>query len=410
MNQQVLRLAGSLVVPLAILISAAWLTPDLRFLPRAQMALIPHLPYVAAGLGLALSWRFHQSRVFFALCALMLAYLGLRYGLPFGPPRGLRQQAIFNLTGVFAPVVLTGVCLLPDRGIFNVRALVRFALLLAPAAAAAAMIHWRLSDLAALLPAELLKSGRLGWTPLSTPVLVTFAIAGTILLARLAVYRTTLEGLLLAGLVGVGLALHAGVQPISTAVFVTAVALLLTFGVIQDGYRKAYVDELTGLPGRRALEEQLLKLGSHYAVAMVDVDHFKRFNDSYGHDVGDQVLRMVASQLDRVGGGGRPFRYGGEEFSILFSGKTADGVMEYLHEVRERIADTPFAIRRRRRRSKNGSGKNKRGRGGGRRTSVTVSIGLAESSERLARPQDVLKAADKALYRAKRGGRNRVCD
>jgi GGDEF domain-containing protein len=411
MNQQVFRLAGSLLIPVAILISAVWVTPELHTLPRAHAAFIPHLPYVAAGLGLALSWRFHQSRVFFALCALMFVYLALRHGLPSGLPRGLRQQAIFNLTGVLAPAVLAGICLLPDRGIFNVRALARFALLLAPAVAVAVLIHWRMSGLSAMVPAELLKSGQLGWTPLPTPVVATFTAAGAILLARLAVYRTTLEGLLLAGLIGLGLALHTGVQPMSTAVFVTAIALLFTYGVIQDGYRKAYVDELTSLPGRRALEEQLVKLGSHYVVAMVDVDHFKRFNDTYGHDVGDQVLRMVASQLDRVGGGGRPFRYGGEEFAILFSGKTANGVMEYLEEVRERIGDTPFAIRGRRRRGKNGSGKSKRGRGGGRRrTSVTVSIGLAESSERLAKPQDVLKAADEALYRAKRGGRNRVCD
>jgi diguanylate cyclase (GGDEF)-like protein len=321
------------------------------------------------------------------------------------------RPAIFNLTGVLAPAVLAGICLLPDRGIFNVRALAHFALLLAPAVALAAMIHWRISGLSVVLPAELLKSGLLSWTPVPTPVIATFAVAGAALLARLAVYRTTLEGLLLAGLIGLGLALHTVVHPISTAVFVTAIALLFTFGVIQDGYRKAYVDELTGLPGRRALEEQLLKLGSHYTVAMVDVDHFKRFNDTYGHDVGDQVLRMVASQLGRVGGGGRPFRYGGEEFSILFSGRTADDVVDYLDEVRERIATTPFALRRRRRRRKSASGKSKRGRsGGGRRTPVTVSIGLAESNERLARPKDVLKAADEALYRAKRGGRNRVCD
>ncbi len=411
MNQQVLRLAGSLVVPVTLLISAVWLTSELHALPRAQAALIPYLPYVATGLGLALSWRFHQSRLFFALCALMFAYLALSYGLSSGPPRGLRQHAIFNLTGVLAPVILTGICLLPDRGIFNVRALGRFALLIAPAIAVAAMIHWRILGLTAVVPAELLKSGQLSWTPLPAPVVATFTVAGAIVLARLVAYRTTIEGLLLTGMIGLGLALHNGVQPLSTAMFVTAIALLFTYGVVQDGYRKAYVDELTGLPGRRALDEQLLKLGSQYVVAMVDVDHFKRFNDTYGHDVGDQVLRMVASQLDRVGGGGRPFRFGGEEFSILFAGKSGDDVTEYLEEVRERIATTPFAIRRHRRRRKNGAAKNKRGRnGGGRRASVTVSIGLAASSERLASAQDVLKAADEALYRAKRGGRNRVCD
>ena len=223
-------------------------------------------------------------------------------------------------------------------------------------------------------------------------------------------YRSALDGLTLAGLVGVALALHTGVHPLNTAVFFSAIALLFTTGVIQDGYRKAYLDELTGLAGRRALEEELLKLGGQYVVAMADVDRFKRFNDTHGHDVGDQVLRMVATQLGRVGGGGRPFRYGGEEFSIVFPGKTADEVITHLNEVRERIASAPFYIRGRGRKKHVDQTKARGRSGGGRRTTVTISIGLAERDERLARPQDVLKEADKALYRAKRGGRNRVSD
>jgi diguanylate cyclase (GGDEF)-like protein len=365
---------------------------------------------VVIALGLTLSWRFNQSRMFFALTVLLLAYLGLQYGLPFGLPRGLRQQAVYNLTGMFAPVLLTAICLLKDRGIFTPRALSRFMLLLVPVAGIAAMIRWRTPELASLLPPELLQAGHLSWTPLPLLVLATTSAAGAVLLIRLALYRSSLDGLTIAGLVGVALALHTGVQPLSTAVFFSAIGLLFTSGVIQDGYRKAYVDELTGLAGRRALEEELLKLSGQYVVAMVDVDHFKRFNDTHGHDVGDQVLRMVASQLGGVGGGGRAFRYGGEEFSIVFPGKTADGVIEHLGDVRERIACTPFFIRGRGRKKQVDQAKARGRTGGGRRTSVTVSIGLAERSERLGSPQDVLKAADKALYRAKRGGRNRVCD
>ncbi len=410
MSQPALRLAGSLAAPVLILIAATLLLPQLRSVPHAQAALIPHLPYVVIGLGLTLSWRFNHSRTFFALSVLLLAYLGLQNGLPFGSPRGLRQQAVYNLTGMLVPVLLTAICVLKDRGIFSPRALSRFLLLLVPVAGIAAMIHWRIADLASLLPRELLRAGHLGWTPLPPPVLATSLAASAILLLRVALYRSTLDGLTVAGLVGVALALHTGVQPLSTAVFFSAIALLFTTGVIQDGYRKAYLDELTGLAGRRALEEELLKLSGQYVVAMADVDHFKRFNDTHGHDVGDQVLRMVATQLGSIGGGGRPFRYGGEEFSIVFPGKTADDVMTHLDEVRERIASMPFFIRGRGRK-KHVDQTNVRGRsGGGRRTSVTVSIGLAERGQHLARPQDVLKEADKALYRAKRGGRNRVCD
>lgn len=84
----------------------------------------------------------------------------------------------------------------------------------------------------------------------------------------------------------------------------------------------AYQDELTSLPGRRALKEYLLKLGSEYTIAMFDIDHFKKFNDTHGHDVGDQVLRMVASKLATVSGRGKSFRYGGEEFTLVFSEKS----------------------------------------------------------------------------------------
>lgn len=410
MTQPVSRLAGVLLVPVLILVSATLLLPQLRSVPHAQAALIPHLPYIVIGLGLTLSWRFNHSRTFFALSVLLLAYLGLQYGLPYGLRRGLRQQAIYNLTGMLVPILLTAICVLKDRGIFSPRALSRFLVMLVPVVGIAAMIHWRTTELASLLPRELLRAGHLSWTPLPLPVLATSLAASAILLLRLAMYRSALDGLILTGLIGVALALHTGVHPLNTAVFFSAIALLFTTGVIQDGYRKAYLDELTGLAGRRALEEELLKLGGQYVVAMADVDRFKRFNDTHGHDVGDQVLRMVATQLGRVGGGGRPFRYGGEEFSILFPGKTADEVITHLDEVRERIASAPFYIRGRGRKKHVDQTKARGRSGGGRRTTVTISIGLAERDERLARPQDVLKEADKALYRAKRGGRNRVSD
>ncbi|MER3423211.1 MAG: GGDEF domain-containing protein, partial [Nitrospiraceae bacterium] len=81
------------------------------------------------------------------------------------------------------------------------------------------------------------------------------------------------------------------------ACYFAAAGLVLTLAVLQTSYAMAYHDDLTGLPGRRALNETLLKLSGRYTIAMVDVDHFKTFNDQYGHDVGDQVLRMVASHV-----------------------------------------------------------------------------------------------------------------
>src|SRR3972149_1430335 len=140
---------------------------------------------------------------------------------------------------------------------------------------------------------------------------------------------------------------------------------------------------------------------------MVDVDHFKKFNDTYGHDVGDQFLKMVAGRLDEVTGGGRAFRYGGEEFSVLFPGKTVDEALPHLDLLRATIEDTRFALRGpgrpRKKPGKARAGSLRQGSGqagAAKNVAVTVSIGVAEPGERAATPEAVIKAADKALYRA----------
>ena len=101
--------------------------------------------------------------------------------------------------------------------------------------------------------------------------------------------------------------------------FMAASGAILLVAVLQESHRMAFRDELTGLPGRRALQERMAGLGPAYAIAMADVDHFKNFNDTHGHDGGDQVLKLVAARLAKIEGGGVAFRYGGEEFTVLLS-------------------------------------------------------------------------------------------
>ncbi len=184
-------------------------------------------------------------------------------------------------------------------------------------------------------------------------------------------------------------------------------ALIIGFSIFETSYRLAYYDELTQLPGRRALNELLPALGHRYAMGMIDIDHFKKFNDTHGHDAGDQVLKMVAAQLKTVGGGGKPFRYGGEEFTVIFPGKEKDFARHHLENLRARIAGSRFVIRSTFRfRSK--PTKKRSGSRGRKKVTVTVSIGVAERNDVYNHAEDVLKAADKALYRAKKGGRNQV--
>ncbi|MFH1020537.1 MAG: GGDEF domain-containing protein, partial [Pseudomonadota bacterium] len=201
-------------------------------------------------------------------------------------------------------------------------------------------------------------------------------------------------------------ALSAGNSTRQSFLFSVA-GLILIVAAIEGAHRMAFRDELTALPARRALNEALLKLGNTYTVAMVDIDFFKKFNDRYGHDVGDQVLAMVAALLGRVGGGGRPFRYGGEEFTLLFPGKNVQEVEPHLEALRRAVAEAGFKVRSTGRAGKNSDNRQKGG-GAGKKVSLTISIGMAQSDTSRKTPQAVIKAADQALYRAKEGGRNRV--
>ncbi|WP_242944209.1 GGDEF domain-containing protein [Lutispora thermophila] len=184
---------------------------------------------------------------------------------------------------------------------------------------------------------------------------------------------------------------------ISFSIYLSVAGLMLIISIIEDSYSMAYLDELTKIPSRRALKEELMKLGNKYTIAMIDIDFFKKFNDKYGHDVGDDVLKLVASKLVQVGGGGKAFRYGGEEFTILFPGKSINEIMPHLENLREEVSKTGYTRKPSKSKSRN-TGK----------LFVTISIGVCEKSSRHKDHNDVLKGADKALYRAKKKGRNCV--
>jgi len=116
---------------------------------------------------------------------------------------------------------------------------------------------------------------------------------------------------------------------------------------------------------------------------------------------------MIGSTLTRTEGGGRPFRYGGEEFAVLFPGKSTEEALPYLQDLRETIEASVFIVR--------GGDRPKlkpkpvRSTGGRKRVAITVSIGVAEPEEVGVEPDEVIRAADQALYHAKRTGRNRIC-
>lgn len=203
--------------------------------------------------------------------------------------------------------------------------------------------------------------------------------------------------------------------PQISAICFSLAATLLLLGIITSSHELAFVDQLTELQGRRALEIEMEHINGLYTIAMLDVDHFKLFNDSYGHRTGDEVLRLVAQIMKQTEGNASVFRYGGEEFIILFKGKNSNQCLPYLNELRSKIAKYDLVIRDHYERPILDKDAKNCGQNGGehKTVNITVSIGVADSINNRTKlhtlgADEVLKAADKALYRAKSGGRNRV--
>jgi len=194
---------------------------------------------------------------------------------------------------------------------------------------------------------------------------------------------------------------------LSLAIVAASAVLVMLVGILESMFDRAYRDGLTGLPGRRALNDTLPQLGRRFAIAMLDVDHFKRFNDRYGHRTGDDVLKMIAARMLRIPGG-QAFRYGGEEFAVIFRGRAARQAADRMEAFREALAQAPFVIRRVPRTSQKKRGSRTTRTSSRQRVNITVSIGVAMPQKGRKKPSDVLAAADKALYRAKKAGRNRV--
>jgi diguanylate cyclase (GGDEF)-like protein len=390
----------SLVAPDGLLLVAAVLVLRLDGLRDGLPAFARFYPYAVFVVGALLAWRFQRNRLLLALLVLALATAAI--GTPL---RGAAGLVAIRATALLLPLNLAALGLLPDRGTFTPVGLLRLGAIAVQVILVAMFSRTAPAETAALLGHPLLPVKLLAWAPLRQPALFAFVFAVAVTVTPLIFEpNATLRGFLWA-IVAAFLAVTAHRPGPAAAIYLGTAGLVLVVSVIEASYLLAYQDGLTQLPTRRALTEAMQRLGGQYTIAMVDVDHFKRFNDEFGHDVGDHVLRMVAAKLARVEGGGRAYRYGGEEFAILFPGKAVEETMPSLEAVREAVADTAFTIRGRIRVAR----KREKSKGSKRRqAAITISIGVAERNSRHGLPDQVIRAADQALYRAKEDGRNRI--
>lgn len=354
-------------------------------IPKIVFSLSPYLFYALSALILWVSWHFNRNRFIFIIIPLLLMHAGFEYLSP------KRATNLFLYASMLYPLHFLIFLSLKERGLFSIWGIIKIAFFALELAVVLYFIFYPNADLIALLKTKLFAASFYPLEDLS----VVIGIFVLIIMALLVVFNRYM--LYNSSFLVITITFYAGLYfiktPYANKLSLLAISVIIFILLIRESYRLAFYDELTSLPGRRALVEDMAKLGMKYSLAMIDIDHFKKFNDTYGHDTGDEVLKMVASKLANVSGGGKAYRYGGEEFVLLFPSREADESYKHTDMLRETIAKSPFNVR------------NKLSQ---KTIYINISSGVVQKSSQDKDPFAVMKRADDALYKAKKAGRNQV--
>lgn len=399
---------NSLLFPGVVILLGAVLLLDSKWiaLSLSGVTFFYYATFVAGGL---LAWRFHSNRILFSVIVLMLGHHAIHWFAQWSPGPG---KIAFDAIALLIPLNFAFLTFFNDRGDEG-RTLLWFLALLFFESVFVAAAARPDQPVPGFLHFSLFHNYH---SRVPQPAMLMFLVSLGLLLFRfIQLHRATDSGMFWS-LILTWIGCHSGVSGTAGTGFFGAAALALAGSIVENTYSLAYQDELTGLNSRRSFNDVTFRLKPPYAVAVVDIDHFKSINDRYGHDTGDHVLRLVSSKLARVGGGGEAFRVGGEEFTILFPNKNIAAVTDYLELLRLNIENSTFRVRSGQERRKDSRAKDRRAPSK-RKTappartttvlSVTVSIGIAESRPKTT-VEEVIEEADQALYRAKQGGRNRI--
>ncbi|RTR38882.1 GGDEF domain-containing protein [Shewanella canadensis] len=388
----------------------------LVYLPNEQLftllatyqELLNALPYVLLTLVLFLSQPFNQGSTGLVSLLMLLGYYVTQNWLSL-PIANDTDRITFVLFATLLPLNILLIHLLPEKRILS-----RFGaaycgfILLQFLWVYIALGQLALMDISWLWQSFIKPLPTISPAPL---VVIILAFLLTLISALLLLFRgNNYEQSIFIALLFSSVLVLSFYQPLMPELCFSLAAAVLLITIIDSSHELAFIDQLTELPGRRALEIEITNLSGLYTIAMIDIDHFKHFNDTYGHRTGDEVLRLVAQLMSKNKGKGKLFRYGGEEFTVLFKGKNANQCMPYFNSLRTRVAEYDLKLRNYKSRPIRGGGvvlKMKPEQVEEESVSITVSIGVADSLSELS-PENVIQAADKALYRAKNSGRNKV--
>ncbi|SFH70384.1 diguanylate cyclase (GGDEF) domain-containing protein [Tindallia magadiensis] len=392
----------SFTIPFLFLAIAYMTHISIEMIPDSWIDTMPLLTVALFALAAILGIWFNRSAIVFASILLLFLYYIQMEKLGFSDHFISADQPQHALILIVVIANLLFFSFSTERGVFSFWGKIKLAVL--------AFQGWLLLSASKSLSTEI---DRLLLEHVTLPLagkmdLQAYSLillTGTIFIFAIKAIRTGsfTDRSMVTSVMGIAFIIFMDIPSETVPIFYTTIGLLLVLSVISSSYHMAYIDELTQIPSRRALEEKLLQLGNHYTIAMIDIDFFKKFNDRYGHDVGDDVLAMVASVLKNVTSGGKAYRYGGEEFTIVFPDKGLTEILPVLDELRKTVAQQTYLYK-----SKPVKKTQKRGSSRSKNLRVTISIGVAEKNHRFKTAEEVRTASDKALYRAKKKGRNCV--
>ncbi|OHE10919.1 MAG: diguanylate cyclase [Sulfurimonas sp. RIFOXYD12_FULL_33_39] len=378
-------IAINIAIPLFISFMFALMVFNEAKIPKIIFNLVPYLFYAISALILWVSWHFNRNRFIFVITPLLLMPLGFEY------LDAKRATNLFLYVSMLFPLHFLIFLSLKERGLFSIWGIIKIIFFVLEIVVVLYFVFYPNDELIALLKMKIFASSFYPLEDISVVIGIFVLIAMTFLVVfnRYMLYNSSFLVITLTFYAG----LYFIKTPYANKLSLLAIGVIIFILLIRESYRLAFYDELTSLPGRRALVEDMAKLGMKYSLAMIDIDHFKKFNDTYGHDTGDEVLKMVASKLANVSGGGKAYRYGGEEFVLLFPSRDADESYKHTDILRETIAKSPFSVR------------NKSSQ---KTIYINISSGVVQRSSQDKDPFAVMKRADNALYKAKKAGRNQV--
>ncbi len=388
----------TVLAPLIVLLIAWALASKSELSGDAVQSLIKVVPYVIALLAIFMSVWYQNSNSFYLVCFILVSYIFISFSQKSIP----MLTEVVTMVSIFLPINALWLGFSKERGIFSSygrnKAMIIFGELI-----------WIFINMMGKSSIPITEGMANSFTGIKVPAVVLYIISVGLLLSCYILKNVNMNIIYVAILITSVLSLYFANRILITSIFISAIFIIVVIALFDVSYSLAFYDTLTGVLSRRALEQELLKLGNKkYAIAMVDLDHFKHVNDTYGHDVGDEVLKMVASLLDKNSGHGKVFRYGGEEFVVLFTKTNYNEVMPLLERMRRAIERRPFVLRSDNRPSEKpekSAVKTSKGKG---ILNITVSIGLAQKTDLLKTCFDVIRKADEALYKSKNCGRNCV--